>query len=452
MGTDVLIELDLGPVDAAPPRLPSRRYRSVGLALAALLAAALGGAVARPAIAWQLAGAIPAPTSSLFEMNGDLVHVAEIQRGRTVVSTYSAHPFRRLWTADLPVTAAQSVQLVPAGPEVVVVVGGEGRPSSTVRDARTGEVRWTSAAPVEPVAGSHTGLVQDELFRPGTEYDQVSGDAGTLYFSSGGTPYSQPPISTSLRGVDLATGRQSWSAQLAGSIFAEPAGANTVVVVSAGRLQVRDGDTGQVRRERALPAAAAGAPEWSQIIGDLLVLQQTRTSDEGAPTTSMTAYALDTLEPRWFSTGTDGLSNPRSCVDLLCTSTSRAMTVRDPATGAPLWETDGSVDLYARRGDVLEAETASGDPLPVRTVDPATGRARVDLSEWQRFARSAADAPLVLARNVAGVGAVFGVLAPGQPTVRELGRSANPVSACSADERLLACQDGTGIQVWGFRA
>ena len=137
-------------------------------------------------------------------------------------------------------------RLVPAADAVLAQTPDY---TATVLDPATGRVRWRSPGPIEQAIDG-VGLSREIEFRPGTEYDQASGDAGEIYMSDDGIPHVEPPVRTDLHGTDLATGRALWTVSAAGSVFTGPA-PGAVLMVASDRVSLIDPRTGVVRRERA---------------------------------------------------------------------------------------------------------------------------------------------------------------------------------------------------------
>ncbi|RZU49591.1 putative pyrroloquinoline-quinone binding quinoprotein [Krasilnikovia cinnamomea] len=444
-----LIELSDDP--SAPPaatRPSVRRHRRLGLALAAVLALALAGAVPAAAVYWRHAGVVPLPAAADFQVVGGRLYTLDVADGRRITSAWTMRPLRRLWRAattadDAPGGALQGGGSVQAVGGHVLLRAGQ---ATTVLDARTGAVRWTSPVPVLPLTDD-IGLVQAERFRPGTEYDESSGAPGALYFSSSGQPHTEPPEVTELRGVDLTTGQPRWSARFPGSIYPARARGRVagVLVLASGRLSLRAAESGAVLREQSL-ARIPGAQSWGDVVGDLLLVRQAA-ADDG---TVVTAYAMDTLAPRWRRTEPAAAGNSATCTGLACEKGRSHLVVLDPGTGRPRWRTTGDVDLQTGAGYALEVQ--SGRSRPLRALDPASGVPVVDLSAWQTFATGPSAAPLVLARREAGRGTAFGVLLPGRRAIQRLGQSRAAVTDCSADSRFVACRAAAGVEVWAYSA
>jgi hypothetical protein len=464
VSTEVLIELDTGPIAPAAPRNPPvHRYRTIGLVLAVLLAFTTAGAVPELAPVWRRDGIAPVGPDALFAMAGDRLYAASVTGSVRTVSAWSTRPFRALWTADLPAGDGDRLELLPVpGRLLVRVVRSDLGPSTTALDDRTGVRAWLAPNDVLPLPGGHTGLVQEQTFRDGDEYDEDSGAAGPLWFSENGTAYRRPPDHTVLHGIDLTDGSERWSQRWRGSIFAAPATMHpaTVVVVSAEsdsnmvtqRLALLDADTGGVHRQRLLDGQAfdgSGLPESginAQAVDGLLVLERSASN-----AITRTAFGLNDLEERWRLPYRDISGMSRFCAGVPCVETPYGLSVLDPVTGAVRWKTVGSSELTARGGHALELNVSGPVPVPRRTVDAATGAPRVDLSAWPTSVVGAPDAPLVLAAPDDRGGTAFGVLPRGGRAVRPLGRSSAPLSDCRVDTRLVACRAAAGVEVFEFR-
>ena len=457
-----LIELDLSaPPAPAPRRPPAHYYRWIGVLVAAVLVLTMSAAASPAVVRWQRAGIVPmvGPDVS-FQIIGGRLYLTDIMSGRRLISAWTLRPLRRLWAASLPAATTPQGAVLHSGAASVSAAGGDvllrDTKSDTILDGRTGAVRWSSNSTIT-VLGGRVGLLSETSFRPGTVYDQSSGDPGPLFFDSTGVAHTQPPLSTALRGVDLATGRPLWSVAVAGSVVTAPASGDepAVVVVSADRITLRAADTGAVLRERPLPASTGISRV--RVVGDLLFLENQDTQAN----TSAIAYGMDTLDERWRLDEADGDGDHGSCTGLPCgpgfppdrrpvgAGLGRAgLAVLDPRTGMPLWQVARDVDLVARVDGVLEARDDSG--APQRLLDDRTGAVRAVLSGWGMTADSAANDPLVVLR--AAKGTAFGVLLPGKHAVWPLGRSADAVEDCSSNKRFVVCQAVGGVEVWSYRA
>jgi PQQ-like domain len=447
-----LIELDLDAPPAPPPSLPPRYYRNVAAVACVLLVLALGGAAPAAAALWQRGGLVPlAGASTSYQLLGGLLYTLDANANRRTITAWSMQPVRRLWSVSTPVrldpsgTVVQDgAALVPAGRYTMLLTST----GSTVIDPRTGLVRWTLRTPLLASSGD-IGVVQHAEFAAGTEYDESSGDPGQLYWSETGSPHTQPPDHTVLRGIDLGSGRELWSVTERGSVFAVPAVGDVTgfVVIAADRLSLLNADTGRVIREHALPRFAGNDISFPEIMGDLLILRHD-VSNTGAGIA--TAFGLDTLEQRWQVTEPMQDGSGGSCQGLPCEQQDNRLAVLDPATGVPRWYATGTDTVVSRGHDALELLGTANVPRSLR--DPWTGRVKVDLSNWHNVAESASEDPIVVFSAQQPTGrAGFGVLTPGSSRVQTLGLSSARVERCASDERHVACRTENGVEVWSYR-
>ncbi len=449
-----LIELDLTDQPeqtlTAPP--PAHRYRVPGLLLVAVLAFAAGGAAPVLPVLWRYLGAVPAPggPEAPFQLTGGRVYTVGVTAEERVTTAWSlTEPPRKLWS--LPLGAQDpdeigwsGIDAEQAGDVVLLAVGA----ATTVVDADTGDVRWTSPSTVSPLPGGHVGIVQRHTFRPGTIYDQASGEPGMLYFSATGEPHTEPPLLTDIRGVDLGTGATLWTADAAGSVnlVVAPGDDPAVLLLSSDRLQRLDGETGRVLGAAPLPRVDDTAPDSGELVDGLMMVYYGR---DGIVTDEV-AFSADTLERRWSRPVPEILLEPASCTGLHCSGGRTALDVLDPGTGQARWRAPKNVDLTKHGGYVVEVGSESG--TPVRLVDPGTGVTRVDLAAWPGEVVGAPDQPIVLRRSLDAGASAFGVVVDRRDQVQPLGVTGGPVSDCTADLGHVACRTDGGLRIWAYRA
>jgi hypothetical protein len=446
-----LIELDL----YAPPEPtlgpgPPGRHRAVALVLVLILGLTLAGSARETSALWVRLGSAPIaePEGSYMIIDGGL-YTFDRSGARLTTTAWSMRPMRRLWSRVTPVSPPEQSGIRPglgfsvtaAGPGDVLL---QSERSSAVVDARTGRVRWAQPDVVRPLPGSGIGLVYDQEFRPGSEYDEAKGTQGPLYFADDGIFHIEPPIRTTLRAVDLTSGYERWRITLRGAAVAtgEPAHPDGVVVVAPDHLAVLDTATGAVRRQRLLDGPAPRDLSLGDIVDGLVLIRHGVPGNGG----TVTAYSTQTLERMWQRPEpVDG--GPAFCDGVLCEQEPDGVAVLDPATGRARWHTTDDAGLVAHGSNLVETSNASVRPMRVRDV--ATGAVRAELTEWTFAATSASDAPLVL-MQLAGGRMVFGVLSTSSSTVQPLGYAGTPVIDCAADEHYVACRLIDGVEVWAY--
>lgn len=447
-----LIELDRdAPLDPEPGRRPPPwRYRHAGLLVAVVLLLGLGGAVPGAAMLWRYLGAIRSVdvAGPIQLVGGRLYTVVSAGRQRAVTAWDIAEPPRRLWTVQVPMTRghdpAQGVfGMITAQRAGELVLLSETLGTTAV-DAATGEVRWRSPVRVWALSDG-AGYTIERIFRPGTVYDESSGDPGMLYFSADGEPHTEPPLRTEVRGVDLATGERLWTAAPAGSATADPVPGQpaALLITSSDRLTLRSSATGDVLAETALDRIDGAWPTSGSVVGDVVVVGYEKAGRE-------VVYRTRDLRRIWNRPAPPVRPDAVECRDVLCTGDENGTWVLDPATGRPAWPVTEADRLYRRAGYLLETDAATGEP--VRLVDPRTGASRIDLEGWaEEVGEGTADGALLLRRPGTRGGQTFGVVLPGHPEVRLLGTADVEPGECAADERHLVCRDGDGLRVWAYR-
>lgn len=449
-----LIELDLtgrpDPALASPP--PAHRYRLPGLLLAAVLAVALGASAPSVPMLWSALGTLPvSDTDTPFLLAGDELYSIAAAGDEWVVTSWAigGRTPRKLWAAptsarvgDRDDVGFARVYATRAGAVVLLSDG----PATSVLDARTGHLRWSLPVPVMPLPGGRVGIVQHQQFRAGTVYDQDSGEPGMLYFSSTGEPHTEPPLRTEVRGVDLDTGAALWSVSLGGSVnvVAAPGTAPAVLILSSGRIERLDGNTGAVLHQAA-PATVDGVgPTGGGLIGATLIAYYGRSGEREV------AYHPESLDRLWERPLPEIVLDPPSCADLLCDGSRGALDILDPVTGRAAWRAPADVDLSRRDGYVAEVDSRSG--LLRKVVDPATGATRVDLTAWRAEAVGPVDQPLVLRRYNGNGTTVFGVVLSRRDVVQPLGVISGAVSDCTASPRHVVCRGAGGLRIWTYRS
>ncbi|MBW6436205.1 PQQ-binding-like beta-propeller repeat protein [Actinoplanes hulinensis] len=448
-----LIELDRdAPLDPESPRRtpPPWRYRHLGLILSAALAMTLGGAALPGGTFWRYLGLIPASagTDAPIQLaGGRLFTVVSSGQERTLTAWAPKPEPYRMWSAALPVSADYDPASGLFGPVSVRAAGGvllvtDGPGPTTALDPENGRALWTSAGRV--TTAGDTAFTVDRIFRPGTLYDQESGDPGMLYFSADGQPHTEPPERTEVRGLDLGTGETLWTASSPGSVTADPvAGSPRAVLVTASeRLILLDAATGRVLREKPLPQVDGAGPSTASVLGDLALVGYQGVNVQ-------LGYDARTLERRWKREIVDDPA-PADCDGLLCSRVEAQTAVLDPATGDPKWFVPADTRLTARAGGVLFADGETG--APIHLIDSGTAAPLVGLRGWTEAVDGPPERMLLLRRYERGGGKTFGIVLAGQSEVTVLGTTGFPGNECVGDDRYVVCRDTGGLRVWAYRA
>ncbi|MFF0376023.1 outer membrane protein assembly factor BamB family protein [Actinoplanes missouriensis] len=452
-----LIDLDRVPEPgpAAGLRPPPRRYRHAGLLLAAVLLITLGGAAPGAAVRWRylgLAGPMDVVEMPLRLAGGNAYTASSRGIARELTAWRLDPEPERLWTSAVPIGAEYEVgsglfggvTIQQAADSVLVSEGY----TTTAMDVATGRIRWTMTNSLTLLDSGGTGVVVERVFRPGTEYDQASGDPGALYFSATGVPHTEPPLRTEVRGVDLVTGKTLWTAAPGGSVTVDPVPGTpaAVLITSSQRLTLLAGATGETLAEAALPERDGSGPSSGAVAGQVALV--------GYETAGVQAgYDVRTLRRLWEHRVPRTPGEIPVCLGVICSGPLREQSVLDPATGEPVWPVTAEIDLEMRAGAVLETQTHTD--VPVRLADPLTGRTVADLTGWDMVvAQAPGSSPgeaLVLRRDHDAGRSLFGVVLPGHAEVRVLGAAETASAECAADERHVVCRDEHGLGVWAYR-
>jgi outer membrane protein assembly factor BamB len=424
----------------------------MGLVLTLGLVLSLAGAAPAGSVLWRRTGLAPItePAGSYQIIDGRLF-TFDAAGTTLVTSAWSMEPLRRLWSRATRIHAVGQNGMQPGlgwsmtpGAAGDVLLQTERNTASI--DARTGRVRWSLPDVVRALSDGRTGLVYQQEFRPGSEYDQAKGAEGPLYFADDGIFHTEPPVRTTLLALDLRTGRERWQSDVTGPAVAvgAPGEPGAVLVVASDGLQLLDTDTGAVLRDRRLDGPAPRDLSEGDILDGLVLVRHGAPGNGGA----VTAYSTRTLAPLWRRPEpVEG--GPAFCDAVLCEYGDDGVAVLDPATGRPRWHTTDDAGLVARGPEVVEVANVGTRPLRVR--DAVTGAVRVDLAQWTYSTVSLPDAPLVVGHLAAGR-SVFGVLPPGGRAVEPLGYTTMPVTDCASDDRFVVCRVIDGAEVWAYKS
>lgn len=436
--------IELSPETPAPPAAaaaapPAYYYRRAGLILALLLLLLPGGAAPVTSLLWQRVGAVPVPVAADFQMLGGTLYVMDLEAEPRVLTAWQAQPLRRLWSFTAG-TTDDPFYVYDTTADFTLVRSGR---STTVLDARTGAVRWTAPVSVQPV-NDQVAFVEEEIFRPGTEYDAESGDPGQLYGTNSGALHTEPAQRTELRGVELGTGTRRWSRSFPGSVFTARSG-GVVVVLTSAKLVLLSPTTGAVLRERPVPVIDGLRAEEGEVVGDTVLVHYGAFDTGGL----VTAYSRDTLDELWRQDQPDPAGNSAYCSGLPCVRSSAELIMLDPRTGAERWRIAGTDVIAFGPDTVLETR---GTTTPVRIADARTGRPRIDLDRWRFYFPVQAGDAYLFSRLESDRTTVFGLLRQGAAAIQPLGRLPEPAAQCQAVPGLLACRAAAGVEVWAYHA
>lgn len=437
-----LIELDL--YEPAPPpvrqRPRIRLSRYPALAVAVVLALAVGGAAAPASVLLQDQGTAPLTLHGSYELLGGRLYTFDASPDGTLTTTaWSPAPVRRLWQTTnrvivddtgMPTGLGLGWHATPiAGDGVLLQAERESR----VIDARTGTVWWSLDRPMTAYAGGRVGIVLDETYGP-------TGDNEDVQLAGDGQLHAGPPLETRVRVFDLRSGSQLWTATYESGVLISdtPGEPDTLLVLTPDRLRRVTARTGAIQREQALDGSA------DTVIGGLVVAGQVVVG-EGR---SFAVYSPRTLARLWGRPpSAPGVDTESGCEGVLCDYTGDGVTVLDPATGAPRW-TAGPGSTIVGQGDVVgEIYLQTGQPQWIR--DTVTGRNLVDLRPWNWLRPTRVDGSILLGKPDNG-GTIFGYLPAGSATIQIVGRSPSPVTSCRADRASIVCLTGSGIKVWSY--
>ncbi|MEV0716077.1 PQQ-binding-like beta-propeller repeat protein [Asanoa sp. NPDC050611] len=453
--------IDLGsvadqPAEPVERELPRRSpfWSVVGVLAAALLV--LGGSlVPEPPLTETVTR--PGGVGSSFAVAGDRLYLVR----RAGEATWSLSALRlpsgaELWTAAYAPTGERIIRIDTAGP-VLLISGGE----------TTGRILRTDA--YDAATGTRLWSVPEEIV--------VDADANTGYASD-----PDPPR---LRALDLATGRQLWSAEphdrftftalggpapVAGRIPPRPApeseanavggagGATVatgtsgsgagragrlVVFVRSGRIELRDARSGTVLRT-ATPLGTEVLPLSGLSAGGGLVLWYAQHGGTG-----MVGLDPDTLAVRWrMPYDIDGGGIGR-CLALVCVSSHGDVLALDPRTGRLRWRAPEASYVVEARGQLIALGTVPGGIGPVRTVDPDTGAQVTDLRGWRTGARGD---PVVTRIPMGAAHSVIATLGPPSGVLRPLGTADEVLLACQSGPAAIVCRTANGtLRIWAVR-
>ncbi|MGK5443034.1 PQQ-binding-like beta-propeller repeat protein [Micromonospora sp. URMC 105] len=408
--------IDLGELGRADEQTPSPRPprsggRPLRLALVALLALlSLAGAVPGPRPPVRLAvPAGPEPGQLLSDLLVRAVPTSAAS-ARELVAVGLADG-RVRWRSPLP--AGHQLALVDeVGGNVVVTSDPGGEPESALLDHDSGRVRWRQPGVAVPTRDG--GLLLEKM-----EPDRIR-----------------------VRGVDPGSGAVRWSATAgAGTLgyrYDDRGVAQVVLITNAGRVEVRDSDTGRLGSAFQVPPARGPAADYTQVAGDVLLT-------DGGPG-QVAAYDLDTGDLRWRTPVDPANPFARACGGGICVAQGDTGTrVLDPSTGRVRWTDDRWSPAWPLGDQLLAIGSGpGGDRESFALLDPATGRMRVELGPWQPISTEVAGGRLVegrmlTVRPLSGGRMLLGELDLGTGEVRPLDVLPGGWDFCTHRGRAVTC-------------
>jgi outer membrane protein assembly factor BamB len=379
----VIAVIDLGEVPAGrvfdddPPAAPRRRWPAAAL----VLAAALSTVVAADPVPRPLpAAVVDVPGDVRVLVDGDRLFVVQpfaLSQGRgdgRYVAAVHLMDLEELWRVDLPlggdlygITTVDNALALTGEPPLTTPDGqvADNVLETVGLDMTTGALLWRHKGFVEGETVSGRLILSTQFGRPGA-VPAGSGPGGVgkpvrAVSGSGEVVWSYAPPSGALR-----------SYHTAGDAV------RRLVVLTDGRVELRDTETGQLVTSRLVGPLPRdeGAGRYVEVVGDLLLV---RVGSE------VLAYGLDSLDLRWrrpYQIGRDGWFTP--CGDAICVVYEEGgLKVLDPSTGRVRWSDPRWTRGFAAGKWLMVTD---GDPLhalrTVAVVDPYSGQVKRDLGRW----------------------------------------------------------------------
>lgn len=453
--TETMIELDVSAPWEPPERpAPRRRLRTRWVAVAAVLAVALG----------VLAAGGPRPDAGLLFTVDFQVLRAQTSGGRIFLARYqSTGPgpmieARRasdgtvLW--QRPAEVGQ--QLTLAGPDVVVLIGEDrtgGGESNVlvVLDAATGRELWSRSKVTFNGVNTGVMVVQEGREAPGVRVvDEADFESGVnLTWPRGQQRYL---------GLDLRTGATVWDVTVAEGSDVNLSWDNAYQA-SINRFDVLDG-TGQLTRRDARTGAVTSTHQldWS---GTSAMFNAGWVDGSGRPADRVIVYpagergavVFDLISGRQLFRWPGGLNDGLfQCTDrLLCSGRRDGLDTLDSTTGERRWHLSGPDGVLGFAGDHLLVgvwrDPGGNGPQVAGIVDARTGTFVKRYSGW--YALPGGDRPL-LWRPVDKRTAVLGQVDPATGLITVFARAENWFGNpdCSVGGRTLVCVVVGGLSVW----
>jgi outer membrane protein assembly factor BamB len=395
-----VIELGIVNPDGDPPEpepgrrplgRPELRRLLVALVAVCCVLTVTGSARPDPRGLPQLWATPFGPETDTFRLSGDSVYVLNQQTGRRL-SAYDARTGAVRWsTAAVEDTTwinviAGGMLLMPSGVTTVTHQEPDGSWSSREFNRTTTAINTATGRPAWTRPGEITAMLGDRVLL--SEWDEAGEQTrrlGLVRLRDGG------PVWTRERG-DVAL----WTTDTTPGVQAE----RLVTLTEQGRAEVISPADGSVVATGKLPWA--GEPlnnnySTFTVQGHRLYLDQTVQNRS-----TVTAYDTETLRRLWsVEQKTSGGSY--GCGPVVCVSDGTSMSGHDRDTGERLWHLPGVASSYPLLGDRMVVEEDGGSRR--RLIDARTGRPLADLGVampvWDSSARTT---PYVIARTAEPLG------------------------------------------------
>jgi outer membrane protein assembly factor BamB len=433
--------IDLGEGRWTAEEQPRRRgsSRTVGVLVAILALAALGGAQPPPPAALALVAAVPSRPQATIALSSDSLYV-----GHDVaqVSAYAVPGGGLRWRATLS-APADSLQWVDNVGILLVSSfdNAAGARRVSALDGRTGQRLWSDLL---------SAIVD---FAPDRHLLVLAG--------------------TELKWIDSRTGRALWSRPLpvnadvsAAHVPDRPSAGQLLVTAVDGSAQLLAEDTGALLASGDLgslvgnlvlvPGPSGGVPNPTAgrstvaTLGDTFLVQRRHNADAG----SLTAFDLATLRRQWTVTG-DLLGTPVRCDALLCLGSADGMRAIDPGSGTVRWRTSHWQYAVTVGNGRLVAFAVGQPGIGIGVLDARTGRTLADLRGWWPRVYLVAGQQALLGRPDPKQANAYwlGLLDVDRLTVRQLGLISNvDGQSCLANANVVVCQaPDRSLKVWRWR-
>jgi hypothetical protein len=223
-------------------------------------------------------------------------------------------------------------------------------------------------------------------------------------------------------------------------------------------LRLRDGAvlaTRELGTSSAYPDDETSDGETPPRVGEVSAVGDTLyVAQRSSGTTSLAAYRMADLLPRWRSEGaaTGGVG---PCGPMLCVEDQLTITVVDPATGRARWSTDQDRFLREGPGGHLLSMDVDEDPATTVLLDAYTGAV---LSRSARLTPVYGSAGLFLRQDATAAARIFVTAAdPRRPEtgLRVLGRlddaTLGPCTAVATEPYIVCTSTSDTLTVWRVR-